>query len=144
MSQEKFPLHLEGVVIGFLFRHFLPAIAEFDRLFNIGIPDGLGRASVVLDLAPAQASHGTAVGTINMQSQQVVAINAGHPAAVEMGDNVPLQFEGGVSRVISGTLVGIALLVDSLGYMGRPMACDGLPRRKDCPARSANGRACRR
>lgn len=39
MSQKKFPLDFEGVIIGFLFRNFMPAIKKVDRLGNIRIPN---------------------------------------------------------------------------------------------------------
>ena len=69
MSQEEFPLNLECVVVFLLFRHFLPAVHEVDRLFDIRIPDRAWSIAVVLCPHIAQANDSRALGAVDLHGE---------------------------------------------------------------------------
>ncbi len=125
MYQEKLPLRLEGVVEQFLLGYLRPTSKEVDGLLNIGVPDWLGRVTVVLRDALAESGHGGAFGTVHVQGKQVVAANARRPGRVELGDDPAFQLKGGVAGIVGGGFIGVALLVDALFDVGRTQAGHG-------------------
>ena len=104
----------ERVIKYFLLRHPGPAFEKVDGLLDVGIPDGLGRVAVVLRHALAQTSHGRSPGSVHVQGQQIVATDAGRPGGIELRNHATFQLKRGVAGVVSGTLVGVTLLVDAL------------------------------
>src|SRR5690606_20511338 len=111
MLEEELPLYFKGIVIIFLLRNFGPAVKEVDRLRNVGIPYWLRRIAVVLNIAFSQACHGGAFGAIYLQGQQVIPSYPYRPGRVEMRNNIPFQFEGGVRRIVSGAFISFTLFI---------------------------------
>src|SRR5690606_24367914 len=122
----ELPLHLEGVVVNALVRHAGPAVLVVDRAVDVGIPDAARRGGEALGLAVAQAGDGGAVGAVNVQGEQVVAIDAGGPGGVEVEDGAVVQLEGRVGGVVGGALVFLAGFVPTLGDVGGAEAGEAL------------------
>src|SRR6185295_4140549 len=55
---------------------------------------------------------------VNLEGDEVVAIDARDPAHVDMGDDAALEAEGGVGGVVGRGLIFLALLVETLGDIG--------------------------
>src|SRR5690606_5409564 len=89
-----------------------------------------GRGGAVLDLALPQPSHGAALGAVHLEDHQLVAVDAGAPGGVDLGNDAALQLEGGVGGVVGGGGVGAALLIPALRDVGGAEAGDG-PHRGD-------------
>src|SRR5438093_10772416 len=51
VPQKQFPLHLEGIVEGHLFRHLLPRLKIVERAFDVRIPHRARRGARGLDPA---------------------------------------------------------------------------------------------
>ena len=73
MAQKKFPLRAETIGIGLAFGDFLPALQKIDGLRHVRIPDWLWRRDTRLHPAIRQAAYGRTVGTIHMESHQIIA-----------------------------------------------------------------------
>ena len=126
VTQEKFPLNFEGIVISFLVGNFGPALEEIDRLGNVGVPGRARSVAVVLDPDIAEAADGGTFFTIHLNSEEVVTAHAGDPRGIEVGYNTAFEFEGGICGVIGRAAIGFALLVDALGDVRRAVATQSL------------------
>src|ERR1039458_7640298 len=126
MTEKHLPLHLECVVELGIVRHFGPLIAELDWVRQIGIPYGAGRVDAMLNLAVAQSGHGAAFGSIDVEVEELIAINARYPGGVDLREDTALQLEHAVGRVICGALVGIACFINALWNVRRTCAANRL------------------
>src|SRR5258707_15704109 len=75
MPQEHLPLNLECIVCVICSGNCLPAIEEVNRIRNIRIPHRLGSRNPRLHLALAKANDRAAIGSVDLQDQQVIAID---------------------------------------------------------------------
>ena len=126
VAQKKFPLDFEGIVVGLIRCNLLPAVVEVDRAVDVGIPYRPRRGGVRLHPAVAQAGDGAALGSIDLQHQQIVAADAEAPTGVDVRDDAAGQFERGVGGVVGGAVVGVAVFVPTLVDVRCPEAGDGL------------------
>ena len=126
VTQEKFPLNFEGIIISFLVGNFGPPLEEIDRLGNVGVPGRAWSVAVVLCPDIAEAADGGAFFTIHLDSEEVVTAHAGDPGGVEVGYNAALEFECGIRGVIGRAAIGFTLLVDALSDVRRAIATQGL------------------
>ena len=142
--EEQLPLGLEGVVVGQIRRHFLPAGVEVDRLIDVGIPDRPRRDAVVLDAAAAQSGHRAALRAVDLQRQEIVAADPHAPRRIELQRRAVLQLEDGIRGIVGRGRVGPPLLVARGGRCGsRPGPPATGSRRTGCRSRTASGRTCR-
>src|SRR5690606_35259160 len=124
--EEQLPLDLERVVVNALVRNAHPAVLVFDRAVHVRIPNATRRGGDGLGFAIAQAGDSGAVRAVNVQRQQVVAVNAGRPRGVEVADHAIGQLKRRVSGVVRGALVGLAVLIPALRDVGRAQAGETL------------------
>ncbi len=126
VTQKHLPLHLECVVEFGVVRHFGPLIAELDWVRQIGIPYGAGRVDAMLNLAVAQSGHGAAFGSIDVEIEKLIAINARYPGGVDLREDAALQLEHAVGCVICGALVGLSRFINALRNVRRTCAANRL------------------
>src|SRR5690554_6746881 len=118
MFEEQFPLYLKGIVKNLLFGNLGPAVKKVNGLYNIRIPDRLRRIAIMLNVTFPQSGHGRSFCPIHLQGQEIVPSYPYRPRGVKMGHNIPFQFEGGISVIVGGTLISLALLVHAFLDMG--------------------------
>ena len=121
--KEKFPLNLEGVVT-FAGRDFFPAFIEVDGAVDIGVPDGDGGVFHGLSPTLAQADDSRSFGAIDLHDEEVVATHAHVPRGVELAEDAGLGLKHGVSGVVGGALVRLAVFAEALGNMSGGVAED--------------------
>ena len=109
--EEQLPLGLEGVVVGQVRRHLLPAGIEIDRLLDVRIPDRPRRDAVVLHAAAAQSGHRAALRAVDLQRQEIIAADPHAPRRIELQRRAVLQLEDGIRGIVGRGRVGPALLV---------------------------------
>src|SRR5205085_322386 len=76
----------------------------------------------MLRLASTQPGDRTALGTVDVDRQQLVAIHAYRPRRVELRDDLALragELEGSVRRIVGGGFVATALLIYAFGDVRR-------------------------
>ena len=78
---------------------------------DIGVPDGSRRDAPVLGHAIAQAGDRAALGAVDVQLEELAAVDARAPGGVHRGDDAAGQLEDRVSGVVGGGRVRLALLV---------------------------------
>ena len=110
VAQEPLPLDLERVV-GLAGRHRHPRRAVVDRVGEVRVPDRARGGGAGLDPALAQAGHGGAVGAVDLQLEQLAAVDAHAPRRVELRDHAALELEHRVRGVLGVGVVGLAALV---------------------------------
>src|SRR5690554_1806908 len=118
MFEEQFPLYLKGIVKNLLLGNLGPAVKKVNGLYNIRIPDRLRRIAIMLDVTFPQACYCRSFCTIHLQGQEIVPSYPYRPRGVKMGYDISFQFEGGISGIVSGTFVRLALLVHAFLNMG--------------------------
>src|SRR4029078_2532190 len=67
-----------------------------------------------LDDAIGEPRHRRTMGAVDLESDEVVAIDPRHPAHVDMGDDTALEAEGGVGGVCAVRLILLAVLAKPL------------------------------
>jgi DNA-binding GntR family transcriptional regulator len=117
MTEEEFPLNLEGVVVDASIRNFGPTRVEIDWIVHVGIPDRFGGGADVLDFAAAQAGDGGAFGAVDLNGQEVIAAHTDVPGAIEMAKNTVFQFKSGVGAIVGGACIHVAVFVDPFRNM---------------------------
>ena len=145
VPQEQLPLRLEAVVELGVVRDLLPLVAEDLGGGEVGVPDRLGGGRAVLDAAVAQARDRGALGAVDLELDQLVAVDADRPGGVDLGDGAALELEDAVGGVVGGGVVGLAVLVPALRDVGGGVRLDGLrPGRTARAARTPSAGTCRR
>ena len=91
-----------------------------DRARDVRVPDRHRRRRGGLDPALAQAGDRAAGGAVDLQLEQLVAVDAHAPRRVHLHDRPVLDLERGVGRVLGGDRVRVALLVGPLRDVDRP------------------------
>ena len=86
-----------------------------DGVGEVRVPDRLGRRHRRLDLALAQARDRAAVRAVDLQLEQLVAIDAHAPRRVQLHDQTAVELEHRVRGVLGRRLVLGARLVDAGG-----------------------------
>ena len=119
MLQKHFPLHFEGILVLAVIGQRLPVLAEVERVWHVRIPRGLRRVDAVLHPALAQAGDRAAVRAVDLEGQQVIAIDAHRPRRVQLRDDVTFQHEGRVSRIFGRRRVASPVFVHPLGDVRR-------------------------
>src|SRR6478735_11451898 len=61
---------------------------------------------------------------VDLEGDEIVAVDPRHPAHVDMRDHAALEAEGGVGGVIGGRGVLLALLIKTFGNVSRAEAGD--------------------
>ena len=79
VSQEEFPLDLEGVLVCWLARDGDPIVEVVERAVDIGIPDWPRGGFVRLDPALAQAGDGGPARAVDLHCEKVVAADTNCP-----------------------------------------------------------------
>src|SRR6185312_4827456 len=126
MADEHFPLLLETVVVDDVFWNLLPVSIEVMGALLIRIPYRPRRRLARLDDAVGETGHRRAVGAVDLEGDEIVAIDPRHPAHVDMRDDAALETEGGIGGVVSRRRVLLALLVEPFRDIGGAEAGDAL------------------
>ena len=74
-----------------------------------GFQTGIGVVAAVLDAALAQAGDGAAVRAVDLELDELVAVDAHAPRRVDLGDDAAVELEDRVGRVVGGRLVRLAV-----------------------------------
>ncbi|CAM5581020.1 hypothetical protein STENM223S_10907 [Streptomyces tendae] len=98
--------------------HLLPLVAEDLGGGDVRVPDRLRGGRAVLDAAAPQARDRGALGAVDLELHQFVAVDAHRPGGVDLGDRAALQLEDAVGGVVGGGVVGLAVLVPALRDVG--------------------------
>src|SRR5579872_5408471 len=115
VTDEHLPLFLEAVVVGRVLRQLLPIAIEVVQALLVRIPDWPRRHLPRLDHAVGQSGDRRAMRAVDLESDEVVAVDPRHPAHVDVCDHAALEAERRVSRIVGGRLVFLVLLVPALG-----------------------------
>ena len=67
VTQEKFPLNFEGVVIDCISRLGGPSVHVGDGTILVGVPEAAWGGGVVLDRAVPKTGDGGAVGSVDLE-----------------------------------------------------------------------------
>ena len=94
--------------------------------FSSGFQTGRGVAMRCWILQLCQAGDRRAVRAVDLEGDEVVAIDARLPGRVDLRHHAALQHEGGVGGVLGGRLVGLSVLVPALGDVGGAEAAQAL------------------
>ena len=87
-------------------------------LGEVGVPDRLRRGVAGLDAAAEQARDGAAVRAVDLELDELLAVDAHGPAGVDLRDHAAVELEDPVGGVVRGRGVGGARLVDAGGDVG--------------------------
>ena len=68
VTQEKFPLNFEGVVIDCISRLGGPSVHVGNGTILVGVPEAAGGGGVVLDRTVAKTCNGGAISSVDLQS----------------------------------------------------------------------------
>ena len=79
VTKKHLPLHLERVIELGVVWNVSPLIAELEGIRQVWIPHRPRRIHAVLDLAIAQPNDCAALRSINMQIEELIAVNARSP-----------------------------------------------------------------
>jgi hypothetical protein len=79
----------------------------------------------VLGLAVPQAGHRATLRAVDLQFEELVAVDAHAPRGVDLGHDAARELEGSVCRVVGRRLVGFAFLVPTLWLVRGTEAGDG-------------------
>src|SRR3954451_24793249 len=66
------------------------------------------------------------MGAVDLEGDEVVAIDPRDPGHVDMRDHATLEAEGGIGGIVCRRLVTAALLVEAFGNIGGAQAADAL------------------
>src|SRR6185312_16848680 len=93
---------------------------------EVGVPDRLGRGVARLDAAAVQARDRAAVRAVDLELDELPAVDAHGPAGVDLRDDAAVELEDPVGGVVGGGGVGAAVLVDARGDVRHRSRVDGL------------------
>jgi hypothetical protein len=96
------------------------------RVFEVGVPHRLRGGGAVLDLGPEEPDHGRPVRAVDLELDELVAVDPHRPAGVDLGDHAAVELEDAVRGVFGGRRVALALLVPALGDVRRGLRVDAL------------------
>ena len=119
VSDELLPLDLEAVLDGVVVRHVHPVGGVVVGVGQVGVPGRLRGGVARLDPAAEQACDGAAVRAVDLELDELLAVDPHRPAGVELRDHASGQLEHRVGRVVGGRRVGRPRLVDPGGDVRR-------------------------
>src|ERR1051326_3624315 len=126
MAQEQFPARpiaiLEGKDVG----HFLPLLVKIHLLRLFGADEGLWRRDERLHKATMQAGNRRAQRAIDLDLQEVVALDPARPGRADLRQDTALQLEDREGVILDIDIVRLAALVDAARLHGRMAARDGV------------------
>ena len=128
VAQELLPLGAEPVRVLLDVGHLFPLRPEVLVGGQVGVPDRLGRLGPRLDAAAEQTGGRRAVGAVDLELDQLAAVDPDRPGRVDLGDDPAVELEDPVRRVVGGRGVGVALLVPALRDVGDGLGHHGLDR----------------
>ena len=91
-----------------------------------GFQTGLGVADAVLDAAVAQSGDRRALGAVDLELDEFVAVDPDRPGGVDLGDRAAVELEDAVGGVVGGRVVRLVVLVPALRDVGGGDGLDGL------------------
>src|ERR1700704_3484848 len=105
VADEHFPLLLKAVVVRAVLRDLLPVGVKIVGTFLVGIPHRPRRRLAGLNDAVGKPGYRRAVGAVDLEGDEIVAIDPRHPGHVDMRDDAALEPEGRIGGIISRRLV---------------------------------------